>query len=379
MKKVVLTIAALLCFGLAVFSTRKSHAFAYVFANESNGVDIVTHPSGYNGAGGVLNVSVGVDPTSANAAAMAVSVQNVINTFNNLVATTGNLQTANVPVGAFDFESVLLHELGHSLGLAHPNLASESGLSGAATNYTKTTDGPDDDAAPGSPHDDYDLNAGADGVIGSADDVRGDDVNLNWFKTADNNPFTLPGSGIIDSSTYSRDIANLPGSDLFSANGGRDVAALLPGVPANTEAVLQQGTSPGEAQRTLAADDVAGIRYAAAGLDEEQGTPDDYTLNLVNVGQTTSADIVIDFDNAVSFAAASTGGTFLSADHIAVTTALIRFNEGFNWFFNDVSNDTASGGAVPEPTSLTIFGLGCLMMAGGVAYRRRKKKRPQAQ
>ena len=36
----------------------------YIFAGEGNGVDVITHPKGYTGTGGVLNVGVCIDPTS---------------------------------------------------------------------------------------------------------------------------------------------------------------------------------------------------------------------------------------------------------------------------------------------------------------------------
>lgn len=83
---------------------------------------------------------------------------------------------------------------------------------------------------------------------------------------------------IFDSTTYSRDIALLPTGHLYAANSGRDVGDLL-GF-ANTEGVMQQGQLNDEIQRALAASDVVGIRYAESGIDELQGTADDYDLVL---------------------------------------------------------------------------------------------------
>lgn len=305
-----------------------AQAFAYIFSGEANGVDVVTHPSGYNGSGGVLPVSVGIDPTSANAASMVTSVENVIRTFNSLISTTGNLQfgaATNIPSGQVDFESTLLHELGHSLGLAHVNAATESNLSEPDRNYTKATDGADNI---------FNLGIGADLTIGSEDDVRGDDICLHYFKTSDNNPFTI--AGIVDNTTYDRDVTTLPAGDLFATNADRSVANLLG--EGSTEAVMQQGALFNEAQRTLTADDVAGIRYAAAGLDEIAGTADDYTLVLTFAGLDAGADIVIDFDNSTGFAVSQSGGAFLSAGHVVITSNSILFNPGFSWFFNNVSN-----------------------------------------
>ena len=65
-----------------------------------------------------MNISVGIDPASANATAMTTSVQNIVNTVNGLVATTGNLVSGgsnNIPSTDVDFESIALHEVIHAL------------------------------------------------------------------------------------------------------------------------------------------------------------------------------------------------------------------------------------------------------------------------
>ena len=232
-----------------------------------------------------------------------------------------------------------MHELGHSLGLAHVNAASESGLSGSDQNYTKATNGVDNI---------FNLGIGADGVRGSSDDARGDDVNLHWFRISNNNPFTIAPT--VDSSTYARNTGSLPAGHTFAANGDRTLSGLL-GV-SNTEAVMQQGTGLDEAQRTLTHDGVATLRYAMAGLDETAGNVDDYTISLTSAGLTSSADIVIDFDNSlVSFAAAFLGGVPINSTHGRITSAAIYFNDSFNWFFNDVSNACSFSIA---PTSVSV-------------------------
>jgi hypothetical protein len=331
----------LLILALGTCFESNAHGQAYIFAGENP--NVVTHPIGYDGTGGVLTVTVGIDPSSENADEMMISTQNAIRTWNGLIATTGNIEFGNIAVNEIDFESVLIHEMGHSLGLAHVNLATESGLNSSLQDYSKSGIGENNQ---------FDLNAGLDGVIGSADDIRGDDVNLNFFERGVNNPFALNADGIFDSTTYTTDVADLPDGDTFVANADRDVSALF-GV-ANTEGVMQQGSFFGETQRSLAASDVIGIRYAESGIDELQGTADDYDLNIVFSGQTTSADIVIDFDNnRTGFAVSSSGGTLLTDTHVAITSNNIFFNTGFNWHFNDVL-------AVPEPASailLTAFAL----------------------
>jgi hypothetical protein len=318
--------------GLLISSS--SNAGAYIFAGEANGIDVVTHPTGYTGSGGTLTVRVCIDPTSTNAASMELPVQNNINIYNRLQPTTGNLQLGgsnNIASNQVDFESVALHELGHCIGMAHVNAASESGLTGNNQNYTKATDGANNV---------FNINSGSDGIIGSSDDNRGDDVNLHWFRISNNNPFTIAAT--VDSSTYARDTGSLPGGHSFAANADRTVATALGA--AGTESVMQQLTFFDEAQRLLTHDDVATLLYAASGLDENASTGDDYTIELEYGGLTTSnCDVVMDFDNnQTGFAVCGTGGAYIgnpNNQHVRITSANIYFNTGFNWFYNTISNN----------------------------------------
>lgn len=318
--------------GLA-FWALAAEAGVFEFTDEFN-IAVITHPPGYNGQGEELIVTVGISPLSSNAVDMEIPVQNAINTWNQLAPTIGNIRFdgALVPRQSFDFESVVLHELGHCIGLGHPNLASESGLNGVDKDFTSTTRGINNR---------FDLNSGADGVIGSGDDRRGDDVNLHWFNKENNNPFILPE--IIDRTTYSRSLSDLPAGHFFAANADRDLSLLL-GLP-ESEAVMQQGIFPGEARRTLVADDIATLRIAMSGLDGRQGTADDYTLVLQYAGFTERADIVIGFDDAVAFSACRITGAFLTPndDHIVIREGRISFNAGFDWFFNPELTPMTSG------------------------------------
>ncbi len=355
MKKV-LTLSLAILLATSLGSPWAAHGGAFVFSGEANGIDVVTHPTPYTGTGGVVTVGVCIDPTSPNAAAMEVSVQNIVALYNQLQATTGNVQVgagSGVPPGSPDFESVALHEVGHCIGMAHPNLASESGLGDPQANGTKSTDGANNV---------FNVNPGPDGIFGSSDDVRGDDVNLHWYNTATNNPFTIATP--VDSTTYARDLASLPAGHSFAANGDRSLSTAL-GLPL-TEAVMQQGTFAGEAQRTLTHDDVATLSYGMSGIDELAGTGDDYTLQLAYQGLTTGCDVVLDFDNSqTGFAVCQTGGVFLGGGHVRITSANVFFNTGFNWFFNQVpfnnppvaANDSYT---TPQGTPLVIAAPGVL-------------------
>ena len=303
---------------------------AFLFSGETNGVDVLTHPSGYDGTGGPVEIRVCIVPGTPMASNLEIPLENAVASWNALAATSPNLNSgANnlLQPNEVDFESTVIHELGHCIGSAHPNAASESLLIGNNTNFTKATDGANNS---------FDINAGIDGLVGSADDVRGDDINLLWFHKASNDPLALPD--IIDSSTFSNDVADLPAGHLFAANADRSVVAALGS--SDTEAVMQQGEYADEAQRTLAGDDVATRRLAMSGLDLVQGNADDYTYTLNYQGiSSAGCDINFSFnDSQTAFAACAVSATFLNSNHLAVTAANGFFNTGANWHFNDTPN-----------------------------------------
>ena len=308
-------------------------AGAYSFAGPTYGNELILHPSNYNGNGAPLSVKVCITPGSPHAAAMEIPVQNNIHAYNSMQPTTNNISinsANNIPAGQLDFESVALHEIGHCLGMAHVNLASESMLPDQEDwEYTKRTDGGNG----------FDLNDGADNIKGSGDDIRGDDINLHWFHKFTNNPFTI--DTIVDSTTYSRNLTDLPGTDSYATNGSRDISASF-GTP-NTEAVMQQGTYFDEAQRTLGHDDVATLLLAASGMDEIAGNGDDYTINLTYGGILShpSCDINIAFDNGQTGLAhcAVSGGPIMGTDHWRIVAADIFFSDAsYTWFFNSDSD-----------------------------------------
>jgi len=313
-----------------LMSSGVATAGGYIFAGESLGTGIVAHPTGYSGQGGDIEVKVCIVPGTPNATDMIQSVQNNVAVWNGQQSTTSNLRTpTNFSGFNVDFESVSLHEVGHCVGLAHPNLASESGLSGADSNYTRSTNGADNE---------FNIDSGVDIVNGSPDDVRGDDVNTHFFYHGINNPFAE--FDVTDGTTYSSDVTQLPMGDLFPANSDRDVSRLSRYNAPFSEASMQQGSFGGEVQRTLGHDDVVTRRYAMSGLDEIQGTADDYSTTLVFEGISDDADcdINISFDDTqTGFAVCRAEGVFISGDDVGITSADIFFNTGFNWVFNNVA------------------------------------------
>ncbi len=188
--------------------------------------------------------------------------------------------------------------------------------------------------------------------------MRGNDVNLHWYRRSNNNPFTL-GSPV-DSTTYARSLTDLQAlGHSFAANADRTVATLLGA--SGTEAVMQQGTFSDEAQRSLGHDDVATLQYAASGIDELAGTADDYSIQLAYGGISSSnCDISLGFTTTTGLAFCETGGMFIGSDHARITTANIEFGNSYTWFFNtDTVNQppvlaTIGGQALSEGESLAV-------------------------
>ena len=329
MKKIILIV--LLSFYGSVFSG------AYIFSGESNGASVVTHPQGYTGSGSTLNIQVCIDPSSTVTTALESSVKNIVTTWNQLSPSSPNLLFGgnnNIGSSQIDWQSVVLHEVGHCIGLAHPNLGSQTGVSGSDTNYTQSTNGPGNS---------FNFGSGVDSIIGSNDDARGDNINLHWFNKGVNNPYIA--SPPYDASNYSVLVADLPVGHSYPAN-----AELLVGGSLgfnDSEAVMQQGSRFDEDQRKLGVDDVSTIRLAMSGLDMIEGNADDYSIALSYGGITTGCDINILHHDMAGLAFCSVGGSFISGGvgaHLRITTASIEVSSNFNWFFNNLDDLIFSNG-----------------------------------
>lgn len=313
-----------LMLGLSSFA---SGTLAGSFSSSTeSAADIITHPEGYRGTGGELNLTVCIADNSQDQTALEIPVQNALRTWNELQPTNGNF--VENTLSGFDIESVLLHELGHCIGLGHTNLGSE--VSASNRNFSRSANGANNS---------FSFNLGADNIAGSADDIRGDDVNLVWFRRSNNNPFGMAQT--IDTSTYSVMLADLPIGDSYAAIAGRSVGAAL-GFP-NTEAVMHQGTFSQEAQRNLGFDDVATIRIGMSGADETQDTADDYSFTLTYTGiqDSNNCDIPIRIvPGSSSFAVcfASSTSSQLPSNHRRLLFTRIEFGGTIDWYFNDTLN-----------------------------------------
>ena len=337
----------LLLAGLVLGPT--SWAGVFIFAEDQKIVDLIAHPTGYTGSQNSLTVSVCIDPNSESIDQMEIPVRNAISVWNELTPVLGNLRLNNpeVPSNHFDYESVMLHEIGHCIGLAHPNLASESGLSSTGRRYAKALKGPNDV---------YDVSAGADGIIGTRDDLRADDINLGWFRKGVNSPFLY--EDVIDASTYGVDLNDLPAGHNFVEIAALQVAQFrnLP----DGEAVMHQGTRARATRRDLSPDDATMLRIGMSGRDRTQGSSDDYTLTLEYGGIAGDCDITVRTEGS-GFGVCGVSGRFISQNgkHIQITSGDITLGSAsnINWHFNQVLRDAASYSVGGSITGLEGSGL----------------------
>lgn len=320
--------------GLLLFAV-VSPAGTFGEANISppNQIDWIGHPNAYMGQNGTIGITVCADLAFPNSQEMLAPLGRVVATWNAMSPTNNNLNpSSTVPADHFDFESAALHELGHcALALGHTN---EPLLGLFTSGFTEATPG-----ANGIEN----QNNGFDGIQGSSDDQRGDDVNLHWYRIEDNNPFTI--GTIVDSSTYSRSLSDLPntsGHDKFVQNANKSVGMEFFSLP-NARATMFTSRSRGEEQRTLGFDDVATVRYGMSGLDEMQGTADDYTIQLDLIGKIATCQVLVRFETPIVKPGDDPPPAQCASSPVKITTnhyrlgsmAVIRFNPDVLWHFGD--------------------------------------------
>ncbi|NJL26487.1 MAG: hypothetical protein HC897_00745 [Thermoanaerobaculia bacterium] len=295
--------------------------------------DDIIHPYLYVGNGGVRTVRVCIDPTSPLSAEMSPSIQAAIQTFNSLQPSTSNYvaSSSEVPLAANDFLSVVLHELLHCIaGIGHVNVSPDvaTGLPGLSTNSFAGNDGV------------FNLGHGADARYGTSDDPRGDDVNFFWFDRNTNNPFIL--QPIIDETTYSRELPELPPGHLFAADGNF-ISADGAGFP-DIKPVMERVGFAGTENRLLAPDDTVNLRYGMSGIDEAAGTSDDYSIIAEFGGvSTTGCHVSIRFssnepDDFFAGCTAQAIAIQAGSTHFRLAgTGTIKFNIDKPWHFFGVS------------------------------------------
>lgn len=327
---------------LAISLSAQVHAGTFLFAEANANPNLIVHPIGYNGTGGTLPIEVCIAADSESQSDLEIPVQNAVATWTAMEPTKSNVTRFDQELdpNQFDVESVLLHELGHCIGLAHPNLGNESGFpieEREKWDFAKTLKGPNEE---------YDLDFGGDEVRGSRDDVRGDDINLNWFRIDQNDPFLYETE--IDLGTYSNDVNDLPSDTQHEWVEIASFEVSQERGEGSGEAVMIQGTVNQETQRHIHNQDATTLRIGMAGLDEDQGTDDDYNvqLNYGGVSDSENCDITIRMTGE-SFGNCTVegGSTFGSgSNHVTFTkgTITIGSTDNFNWHFNS----TATGNVV---------------------------------
>ncbi len=138
------------------------------------------------------------------------------------------------------------------------------------------------------------ISSGADGIPGTGDDLPaplpGTRV-VHWFRTDINDPY-LSGPAVVDNTTYTRVVQNLPSGDHWPANANRLVGGAM-GYGNAQSAMFTLGS-----RRTtlsgLIPDDVNTIAYGQAGLDEVLGA-DDYSYTLAYVPDCAGANVEVEF------------------------------------------------------------------------------------
>lgn len=356
-----------------------SDAAAGSFVRGSGAVDRVTHVKGYpttaNPIGGNYVITVCLDPATTPVDAEQAT-RNVVAEYNRMQGSTNNVVAGNNLV---DFESMLLHEVGHCVGMDHNTLGPSEIFTTGACDFDGGTPLPDcgsmpqlyftnalpDATPPPGPGDVYDADDGADNVRASRDDVRGNDVNRHWYQPLLNNPFAIPPA-IVDQTTYSVNAALRPVGHNF-IEAATSQSPCNPAATADTSLLRGAGRTANTMSpvictanflRKISYDDEATLRIAMAGYDgSAAAATDNYTWQLQYVGRTSTCDIPIRFAPG-GFAQCITGLFGGQTGDAVISSGEIIANSNVAWFYNTM--DTTG-----TPTGECIFKHGFEIAASG--------------
>lgn len=315
----------------------------------------INHPPGYTGQS-VLVVDVCVEqlppqPDLSQVTASAVATWEAATPMLGNCLPFCSLPEDLSPGGIYDAESVVLHELGHALGLGHPNLQFRDPVVNAFVHTSFSA------AHTGSP---IGVLVGNDEIRGSEDDFM-DNIggttatNVTWFRENDNDPFVIDSS-VIDINSYSRATnTSLPPGSTWAANANFCHGFEF-GHP-RTHSVMYSTFTTLMEYEGLTADDVNMLKMQHNGQNRvyDGGAGDDYSLTLNFVTDCTGAEIKvtwgIDMDpGTLGGTASEAQSTFGTTAHYTlvpvsgVSAVYILLNPDMNWSFSGVFADGFESG-----------------------------------
>jgi hypothetical protein len=318
----------------------------------------VIHPSGYRGEGGMLPIRVCLRPDALPASGdPRPAIRNAVARFNRSEAEVGNVEVGGD--NRIDFESMLLHELGHCLGLGHSAIGPAERAAFSAGEQVLFHA----NALPG-PNGVLQALVGADGVRGTHDDLRGDDRSTSWFARAHNDPYVMPPA-VIDRSTFSASLGDLPVGHGFPAIASAFAPCTAPSAePAETngsalrlvprtQSVMYPVLCQPHRIRALAPEDVSMLRIARAGVDGVQGSGDDHRPRLSFHEGTADCEIDLRFAVGEGFAFCEVAIAQLAGGDRVIRRATATFDRAVAWHFNAVDS-SADGG--PQDLALGLLG-----------------------
>ncbi|MCK7594344.1 M10 family metallopeptidase domain-containing protein [Pseudomarimonas salicorniae] len=309
----------------------------------------------YQGVGG--RVDIPLCPSEA----LHTATRNVAAKFNRRSNGLGNIAQFGdpefPPSGAFSVESVLLHELGHAVGLGHPS--EEVVAAGGQAQHTGIA--PSNWGMNGS----LDAEPGPDGVYGSEDDLRGDDVSLTPFPLSGNNsPFAVPS--IVDDLEMTSDRARRVRPGTWPLVPWVGVSRLL-GLP-DTQSVMM--TVVPQVTTRLSPDELTLLKWLESGADGVASSEDDYDLFFYVVAPSAPANerppncLTVSMVSLSSSALAQTrylvpwleSAVYTCfGSKLCVRQSAIEFNTRYTWHYP--ATDTSNGEAdyVPLAAPDVVF------------------------